>query len=253
MSFVALFVLALVAELIDSTVGMGFGTLLGPTLTIGFGYLPAFVVPILLISQTASGLLAGLSHQELRNFEWRAERATLSFLIPSAMAGAVLGSMSTLFISVWLQTLYVGTTLVILGTLTFSLRFVSPVTEKVPWFLLAFLGLWGAFNKAFFGGGFGPVVAGGQILAGRSAKAAIGVTTLTEAAACASGLATYLTITSLTINLEMLLPILLASVVAGVLGALLIWYLPERAIRSVTGAGMATIGCLVIFKGLLGF
>ena len=53
--------LAFVAEYVDSTLGMGYGTTLTPVL-LAFGYEPMQVVPAVLLSELFTGLLAGLAH-----------------------------------------------------------------------------------------------------------------------------------------------------------------------------------------------
>jgi len=54
------------------------------------------------------------------------------------------------------------------------------------------IGILSAFNKGLSGGGFGPVVTAGQIMAGQDYKGAIGVTTFAEAPICIVGFLTYL-------------------------------------------------------------
>jgi uncharacterized membrane protein YfcA len=46
------------------------------------------------------------------------------------------------------------------------------------------LGLLASFNKGSSGGGYGPLVMGGQILAGVNPQRAVGITTLGEALTC---------------------------------------------------------------------
>ncbi|MEM4781715.1 MAG: hypothetical protein QXG03_09180, partial [Halalkalicoccus sp.] len=53
--------LAVLFEAFDSAAGMGFGTALAPTLFV-LGYDPLQIVPILLVSEMATGLVAGGVH-----------------------------------------------------------------------------------------------------------------------------------------------------------------------------------------------
>ena len=46
------------------------------------------------------------------------------------------------------------------------------------------LGLWASLNKGLSGGGYGPLVCGGQLLAGMNEKEAIGITSLAEGLVC---------------------------------------------------------------------
>ena len=60
---VSLVILAFICEYMDSTLGMGYGTTLTPLLLI-MGYEPLQVVPVVLISELFSGLLAGVFHHK---------------------------------------------------------------------------------------------------------------------------------------------------------------------------------------------
>lgn len=53
------------------------------------------------------------------------------------------------------------------------------------------LGLLASFNKGISGGGYGPVVTGGQLLAGVDGKNAIGITSLAEGLTCVVGVLMY--------------------------------------------------------------
>ena len=60
------------------------------------------------------------------------------------------------------------------------------------WVKLTGLGLLAAFNKGVSGGGYGPLITGGQILSGVEEKSAIGITSVSEGATCVVGLIAYL-------------------------------------------------------------
>ena len=49
-----------------------------------------------------------------------------------------------------------------------------------------------ALNKGISGGGYGPLVMGGQILSGVNAKNAVGITAFAEAVTCFIGFILYL-------------------------------------------------------------
>ena len=54
------------------------------------------------------------------------------------------------------------------------------------------LGLLASFNKGMSGGGYGPVVTGGQILSGVEGKNAVAITSLAEGLTCVVGFGAYL-------------------------------------------------------------
>jgi hypothetical protein len=63
---------------------------------------------------------------------------------------------------------------------------------KFSWKKIIGIGLLSAFNKGISGGGFGPIVTGGQIMAGQEQKKAIAITLFSEIPICLVGFFTYL-------------------------------------------------------------
>ena len=67
---ISMIVVAFICEYMDSTLGMGYGTTLTPLLLI-MGYEPLQVVPVVLISELFSGLLAGVFHHKEGNVNFK--------------------------------------------------------------------------------------------------------------------------------------------------------------------------------------
>ena len=63
---------------------------------------------------------------------------------------------------------------------------------KFSWKKITLLGLIASFNKGMSGGGYGPVVTGGQLIAGLNGRNAVGITSLAEGLVCLVGVITYL-------------------------------------------------------------
>ena len=61
---------AFVCEYVDSTLGMGYGTTLTPLLLL-MGYKPLEIVPVILLSELISGLMAGAFHHFQGNVNFR--------------------------------------------------------------------------------------------------------------------------------------------------------------------------------------
>jgi hypothetical protein len=59
--------MAFLAELVDSTLGMGYGTTLTPLMMLIFGLEPLQIVPAVLLSELITGLAAGFSHHSFGN------------------------------------------------------------------------------------------------------------------------------------------------------------------------------------------
>jgi len=69
------------------------------------------------------------------------------------------------------------------------------VTIKVhlafSWKRIVGLGMLAAFNKGLSGGGYGPLVTGGQVLSGVPVRETVGITSVAEAFTCLVGIITY--------------------------------------------------------------
>jgi uncharacterized protein len=184
-------IIAFISEYLDSGLGMGYGTALAPILII-MGYDPFKVVPAILISQLITDIAACISHHNLNN-------VNLKIKSPDFKIAAILGAISSLgvILSViialkvpkWLLTLYIG-------LLVFSMGVIVLVTIKRPmrfsWRKIMAVSFLAAFNKGLSGGGYGPLVMGGQMLSGVCAKNAVGITAFAEAVTCFVGFLMYL-------------------------------------------------------------
>ena len=63
-------ILCAVFEYMDSAGGMGYGTALTPLLLMA-GFDPKQVVPLVMITEMVTGLVAGIVHGEFENVEWK--------------------------------------------------------------------------------------------------------------------------------------------------------------------------------------
>jgi hypothetical protein len=112
---------------------------------------------------------------------------------------------------------------------------------------VAALGAVAGFNKAFSGGGYGPLVCGGQVLAGLDVRAAVGTTALAEAIVCTATAATYLASGSL-IPLAVLVPLTVGSVLSTPASAMALRRLPASLARKLMGAAIVTLGALALLR-----
>ena len=103
--------------------------------------------------------------------------------------GAVIGAFVAISLPSFYLKLYIGVLITALGIYILIFR---NKKFNFSWNKLTAIGLVASFNKAISGGGFGPVVTGGQILAGVKTKSAIAITSLAEALACVAGLSIYI-------------------------------------------------------------
>ncbi len=208
-SMILLIMGGFLGELLDSSLGMLYGTILSPVLIIA-GYDPLIVVPSILITQAVGGLIAAISHHRLRNVDFsvnnealkRREGSNIFSLLKKAttrdfkvvIVVSILGIGATILASVVATSIpksalstYIGVLVLVMGAIL-----VSRISFTFSWRKILGVGAISAFNKGLSGGGFGPIVTAGQMISGREIKSAIGSTTLSEMPICMAGFLTYL-------------------------------------------------------------
>lgn len=188
-TFLLLFGLAFFCEFIDSSLGMGYGTILSPVLII-MGFDPLVAIPALLLSQAFGGFTAAIFHHQFENADFSKGTRDLKivFTVTSlGMIATILAACIALNIPRLYTKTYIGVVVLVMGIIMLSNR-----TFKFSWKKMLGIGILSSFNKSLSGGGFGPVVTAGQVIAGREHKGAIAATTLAEAPICTVGFLTYL-------------------------------------------------------------
>ncbi|MBN1804275.1 MAG: sulfite exporter TauE/SafE family protein [Sedimentisphaerales bacterium] len=205
---------AFICEYIDSTLGMGYGTTLTPVLLL-FGFSPMQIVPVVLLSELITGILAGIFHHLEGNVDFKPKtldvfeikemiksygffnglRSTLPRHLKIALLLAscsIVGTLVAVFIAInipkfWLK-LYIGVLVLSMGLLIIIL---NKKNFKFSVKKILFLGFLASFNKGMSGGGYGPVVTSGQILSGVEGKNAVGITSVAEGLTCLVGVLAY--------------------------------------------------------------
>jgi len=184
-------IIAFISEYLDSGLGMGYGTALAPILII-MGYEPLKVVPAILISQLFTDIAACISHHNMRNVDLKVNSKDFkvaSLLGLVSAVGVIISVIVAIRIPKWVLTLYIGILVLAMGVLIL-------LTIKRPmhfsWRKIAGISLLASFNKGISGGGYGPLVMGGQLISGINAKNAVGITAFAEALTCLVGFIVYL-------------------------------------------------------------
>lgn len=189
---VGLFLLVIAAaafcELLDCSVGMGYGTILSPLLLIA-GFEPLAVIPAVLLSQAFGGLSASIFHHQYNNvdFSWNSKDLRLFLLIGGlGVLAVIFAALTSINVPKLALKSYIGALVMVMGVVIL----LRPAF-RYSWQRMVGIGILSAFNKGLSGGGFGPVVTGGLILSGQEHKTAIGITTLAEAPICICGFLAY--------------------------------------------------------------
>lgn len=245
-----LFVAALFCEFIDSALGMGYGTMLTPMLLL-FGFQPLQVVPAILLSECLTGLTATLFHQRDGNVDFLRDpqaRSTALWLSTLSVVGTL--AAVTLALSVpglWLKTI-IGIIVVSVGVLI-----LATVRRRLAYrrrHMIA-IGALAAFNKAISGGGYGPLVTGGQVVSGVPSKQAVAITSLAESLVCFIGLVAYM-VMGKALDWAVALPLTLGAMFSVPMATLTVRRLPEPVLRGVVGLTACVLGLLMIIKKIGG-
>lgn len=184
-----LILMAFVMEIIDSSLGMMYGTLLTPIL-VGCDFEPLVVVPAILLSQAIGGMGGTVSHHKFKNADFNGmtkdTKIMLAMVIPGLFV-VILGVFAAVNIpKLWVKT-YIGVLVVIMSILC-----LSPIRYRFAWWKHYTVGMLAAFNKALTGGGFGPVTSTGGIIGGLESKVSIATTTYAEVIICLVSFTVYL-------------------------------------------------------------
>jgi uncharacterized membrane protein YfcA len=206
---------AIIMEFIDSALGMMYGTVLSPLLIL-LGVDAKVVVPSILISQALGGFTASYRHQKLNNADFTKgtiDHKITTTLIWFGVLASVIGVYVSISISQKVLSTYIACLVIVIAILIFF-----GVTFRLSKISIMLLGAVSAFNKALSGGGFGPLVAGGQlVLKDRKEKGAIGSTDFAEAPICLLSFILWVILKGVP-DLIIMLPLCIGSVIGGFWG-----------------------------------
>lgn len=239
-------ILAFISEYLDSGLGMGYGTALAPILIL-MGYPPLTVVPAILISQLVTDIAACIAHHRLSNVDLRwnsMDFKTALMLGVISSAGVVISVVVAMKIPKQLLMFYIGLLvtgmgLLILATINRPMRF--------SWRKIAGVSFFAAFNKGLSGGGYGPLVMGGQMLSGVCPKSAVGITAFAEAITCLIGFVLYLFLGK-SIDWKLTAQLIICSTGAVPVAALTVRKIDAGRLKKYVGVFITVLGLITLLK-----
>ncbi|MBN1825063.1 MAG: sulfite exporter TauE/SafE family protein [Candidatus Eisenbacteria bacterium] len=249
MLFVSVALMALVSEYVDSSLGMGYGTTLTPVLII-MGYQPIYVVPAILLSEFVTGISSGLLHHNQGNVNLgRGTRArkTTAILAICSLVGTVIAVFAAVNLPKTIVKSYIG--IMILGIGVFILL-TRGTTGRFSFRKIVGLGSVAAFNKGISGGGYGPLVTGGQVALGVPEKSAVGITSLAEGLVCATGLALYF-IMNRGMAWGLALPLTIGALLSVPAAVWTVKLMPPKMLRQSIGYATIFLGTLTLVRVLI--
>jgi len=245
MEAILIILMAAVMEFIDAGLGMGYGTVLSPLLII-MGYDPIVIVPAVLLSQAMGGFTASMFHHKLKNVDFTYGKKDLKVVLLITVLGifaTVIGAMVGINISKVFMKNYIGVLVLIVGAVMLLRSEFS-----FSWWKMVVVGTISSFNKGLSGGGFGPIVTGGQIIAGNESKASIGCTTFAEAPICIASFITYALIRGIE-GWDIVLFMCIGSMIGSPIGAMLTKKMDSKLLRTLLGMLIFALGFWVLTGG----
>jgi hypothetical protein len=262
--FILIVIIAFICEFIDSSLGMGYGTILSPTLLI-MGFPVLEIVPSILITQAIGGIIASISHHKHKNANFSLKNKSsggfffklkklglikfvkeeLSDDTHTVLAITLLGVLATLFstfvaISISKQMLsWYITILVLVMALFILLKFSLKYSSKK----MVFVGIISAFNKGLSGGGFGPIVTGCQIVLGKNEKSSVACTTLSEPLICITAFTSYFFLNGFS-AFSLVTALGIGAIVGGLFGPSFTKRINKNQFRFIIGAILLVLGFL---------
>jgi hypothetical protein len=243
------FLAAFACELMDSSLGMGYGTTLTPILLLT-GFEPLQIVPAVLLSELVTGLAASLMHHRDGNVDFlRDTRARRTVLWLTALSA--IGALAAVFVALSISRFWFG--LAITGIiLAMGVLILATLRHRIPYRAgsIVAVGAVAAFNKGLSGGGYGPLVTAGQVVSGLPAKNAVAITALAESFTCLVGLGGYLAVGK-GVDLALAVPLVLGATLSVPVATLVVRRLPEGRVRAAVGIATLALGLVALVK-LLG-
>ncbi len=265
---IGVFFISLLAEYMDATIGMGYGTTLTPLLLL-MGFLPLQIVPAILLSQFISGIFAARLHQRAGNVSFdftndtehsivkrlgklgyipKSPASKVAFvLVMSSIVGVFVAVLIAVTLPVFYLKLYISLIVIAMGIIIVAKH---KTRNEFSWKRIMGLGVLAAFNKGISGGGYGPLIVSGQILSGVETKNSIGITALSEGATCFIGVITYLIVGT---NVDwMLAPYLVTgSLISVPISVYTVKRMPVKQFTLIIGVATTLLGLFTLYKLLI--
>src|SRR5919112_2193795 len=232
---IILAVVGLAAQLVDGSLGMGYGVT-SSTLLVLAGLTPAAASASVHFSELGTNLVSGLAHWKLRNVDWRVVgRIAGPGAIGAFLGATVLSAVSTEFAAPLMSAILGALGVYIIIRFVLGVR--PPLKKALTLKFLAPLGLFAGFVDATGGGGWGPVATPALLVDGRmEPRKVIGSVDTSElAVSLAASLGFLVGLGTAGINWGFALALLVGGLVAAPLAAYLVRVAPTHLLGVAVG------------------
>ncbi len=246
--------------------GVGYGTAMTPVLLV-IGFVPLQAVPAVLLAQLSGGLVGSFSHHQLKNMQLAGgsdsnpgpgqaglrnvlrsiDSRVIMILASCGAVGVLAGVLVAVHLPLIILEIYIGVLVLGIGINVLLFR---RADSRFSWTRLTAFGLLGAFNKGVSGGGYVPLIAGGQIVSGRETRSAVATTTLSVSLVCLVGFLSYLIVQG-DIYWRLAIAAAIGSVLSAPLAALTVRRMRMERLKLIIGLGTTALGIVVLVRALV--
>jgi uncharacterized membrane protein YfcA len=232
-------VIGCLAQMIDSSLGMGFGTL-SSTFLLATGFPPHLISVTVHTAEIAGGGTSALSHYKMKNIDFTLLRG---IALP-AVIGAAVGAVLVLLTSPEKIKVIMSVYFLIIGMIIIA-KTILPLVIRTLNLPVQGIGFSGGFLDAFAGAGWGEFTSSALLLRGAQTKKMIGtlnvgefLVTLTTSAILLAGS------TQASAILKPSLGLALGTIIGAPLGAWLCTRMPTKPLTILIGITICTISLL---------
>ncbi|RLI09428.1 hypothetical protein DRO32_00635 [Candidatus Bathyarchaeota archaeon] len=245
--------LSLVCGYVSLTFGGGYGLGVMPILFL-MGFSVGEAVPAILLAHLSMGLLAALTHHRLKvaDFKWGSEDVKLALaLCSSGSVGVLLAVLGQVSLPELAVEAYVSLMVLSVGLALLAGLRIRVFNSGFSWKKAIPLALLASFNKGMGGGGYGPLLTGGQVLSGVGERKAIAITCLSGATTCLIGFLAYLIATGWA-SWELAFSLTIGASLSAPLSAYTVRKADPRMLRTGMGVVITSLGLAMMVRMLLG-
>ena len=245
---VGIVLLCFCCELVDSSLGMGYGTALTPIL-LAFGWSPLQLVPSVLCSELLSGFAASYFHHDSGNvdFSRRTRDSRVALLLAlGSVVGVVVGVSIAVRVPAQVLKIIIGVIITGAGAAIWILHARTFVYRTWKMFALAAVA---SFNKALSGGGYGPLMTSGQVLSGIKGHASVGITSFAEGFTCLVGVILFLD-KGQRFDYDLLVPMVTGALLSVPLSTEFVRHLDELKLKRLIAGVTVVLGLFTLVKAV---
>lgn len=239
-------IIGTLVQFTDIVFGVGFGTIMTPLL-LSFNFPVYETICTLLLLQSISGLIAGLTHQLHGTIDWSLDKnlKPTGLMIVFGIIGASISAFIAVNINIIILEIIISLLVISTGTL-FFIR-ISDRRKQSPKKLLLF-SLIASFAKVI-SGVYGPIITSGQVLSGYNPKKSVARTAFTEGLVSLTGFLVFIFYAS--INWFLFISLALMMLVVIPLSTYLVKISDKTNLRKGIGVFIIFIGLTLFIKVLV--